>query len=74
MSDRGKIADARDGVVKAALNFAATEWNNGRETASDSMDLDFAQDQLDGALTQYVSAATGVNDAPTPSAQPERST
>lgn len=67
MSDPGKVADARDGVVKAALQLAATEWNNGRETASDSMSLDFAGDQLNSALAEYVRAATGTNDASTPS-------
>ena len=51
----------RHDVIAAALRLAATEWGNGRLTASDSMDLDFAQDRLDEALAAYVKAA---NDTP----------
>jgi len=58
-----RIEDARYEVIAAALNLAATEWGNGRETADASADLDFAQDRLDDALKAYVTAA---NTPPTP--------
>lgn len=65
MSDHRKVADARDLVIKASLTLAASEWSNGRETPGDSMDLDFAQDQLDDALKQYVRAANAASDLST---------
>jgi hypothetical protein len=55
------MSDRRDDVIKAALNLAATTWDNGRETASASMDLDFAHDRLNEVLKAYVAAATGNN-------------
>lgn len=50
--------EAYRAIQKAALCLAYTEWNNGRETASDSMDLDNAQDLLDEAFNDYVLAAS----------------
>lgn len=49
------IIDTRSQVVRAALNLAAVEWDNGRQTAEHSMHLDMAHDQLDEALAAYVS-------------------
>lgn len=51
-----RTSDARDEVIGAALRLVATEWNNGRQTAAHSMDLDWAQDTLDDALQAYSDA------------------
>ncbi|MGI8331336.1 hypothetical protein ACRYCC_15335 [Actinomadura scrupuli] len=54
----GPCDEAYRAIQKAALRLAYTEWNNGRETAGDSMDLDYAQDLLDDALNAYILAAS----------------
>ena len=43
-------------VQKAALDYAASSWMNGRETASASFDLDHTADCLEKALTSYTQA------------------
>ncbi|MFB4306927.1 hypothetical protein [Actinomadura sp. GTD37] len=64
------MENARTGVITAALNLAATEWGNGRETAGDSFDLDHAQDRMDEALKTYVRTATKTADPTSPASNP----
>jgi hypothetical protein len=45
-------------LQKVALGLAYVGWGNGRETAYDSMDLDYAYDRFDEALKGYEAAAT----------------
>lgn len=65
-----RLDTARHAVIKACLNLAAVEWGNGRETASGSMDLDFACDQLDEALDEYAQAHAAVSNPPTTKIEP----
>lgn len=45
-------------IIRASLHLAATEWDNGRSSADESMSLDWAWDMFDEALMDYVSAVT----------------
>lgn len=59
------IEEARSNVIKASLDLAATEWDNGRLTADDSSSLDYAHDRLDDALEKFLrvtaeSASAGI--------------
>ncbi|WP_433463944.1 hypothetical protein [Spirillospora sp. CA-128828] len=59
--DYGQSAtdEAYRAVQKAALYLAYVDWDNGRETAAASSTLDYADDQLDEALYDYIAAASG---------------